>query len=500
MVRVAMRSGGTIGDMIAQVRRHPPIAAHALLLAALIALPRPAPGDEAAIVRNLAQFLTSSDAAERARLAEQVSADPAFDRSRLSKWLHAAALFEPLPAGRHAISAALPSGASRQVVLRVPKDYDAKRAWPLIYCLHGDGGSAESILVFVERLLGERVEQYVLAAPDQYEEVAIHQQVWPPAGEHAAILAALRKAIHVDNERVHALGYSKGGHTAWTLAVMLPDAFASVMPLAGTFLLETTDKLWDTFLPSALHTPVFCVWGANDTADSSGGESKAGGIAGVNRRLRSATKKNRIPASMTELPDVGHADVSPPPQVLDDFLIMRRVETPTNFSFAFRHISQGRAWWVEANEWTGPEWDGKPLNLTLPPGRALTDQEAVNEAMASALRRRLGELGGEIKGNAITVRRKNVAVLTVWLGNDTIDWNKPVTLKVGGEKAFEGRLEPDLLLCLTQAAETHDFERLRWAALRYRRGEGAKILRGDGTETRPAAPATAPKARPKERK
>lgn len=476
--------------------RVPPAA----LLALLLALPRSAPADEAAIIRNLAQFLTTSDAAERGRLAEQIGADPAFEPTKLSKWLHAAALFEPLPAGRHTISVALPAGGTRQVVLRVPKEYDAKRAWPLIYCLHGDGGNAEAILGFVERLLGERVEQYVLAAPDQYEEVAIHQQVWPPPGEHAAVLRALRKAIHVDNEKVHAIGYSKGAHTAWTLAVLLPDAFASVMPLAGTFLLETTDKLWDTFLPSALHTPVYCVWGANDTEDSTGGESKAGGIAGVNRKLRNATKKHNIPASMTELPDVGHGNVMPPPQVLDDFLILRRVEAPTRFSFAFRHISQGRAWWVEAHEWTGPEWDLKPLNLTLPPGRALTDQEAVNEAMASAVRRRLGELGGEVKGNAITLRRKNVTVLTVWIAYDLIDWSKPVTLKVGGEKAFEGRLQPDLLLCLTQAAETLDFERLRWAALRYRRGEGAKVLRGDGTEARDAAPAAPPKAKPKERK
>jgi ribonucleotide reductase alpha subunit len=55
-----------------------------------------------------------------------------------------------------------------------------------------------------------------------------------------------------------------------------------------------------------------------------------------------------------------------------------------------------------------------------------------------------------------------------------IDWEQPVILVMSGRPAFEGRLEPELYVALSQAARTWDFDRLRWAGLRFRGGGKAR--------------------------
>lgn len=59
-----------------------------------------------------------------------------------------------------------------------------------------------------------------------------------------------------------------------------------------------------------------------------------------------------------------------------------------------------------------------------------------------------------------------------------IDWEKPVSLKVNGRKAFEGKLTPELFVCLTLAARTYDFDRLRWAGLRFKSGSKTRPVTG----------------------
>ena len=42
---------------------------------------------------------------------------------------------------------------------------------------------------------------------------------------------------------------------------------------------------------------------------------------------------------------------------------------------------------------------------------------------------------------------------------------KKSEIELDGKKIFAGRVEPDLDVCLSQAARTGDFDRLRWAGL-----------------------------------
>lgn len=444
----------------------------AALAVALLAAQR-LDADDGAIVAALEAFFRTEDTSRRAELARTIASDPAFDRARLSHWLHTADLFAPLRPGRHELAVELADGATRTIVVHIPKGYDPRRPWPLIYALHGSGSDADTILEYVQRLLDDAAEQYVIAAPQGYADLIIHQAEWPPTGEHPAALLKLRQTVHVAADRVYLTGYSLGGHTSWTLAVLYPDEFAGAVPLAGTFTLLLPDLLWESFVPNLAHLPILCVWGQHDI--HYGGEriSPEGGIAGVNRALRALLAKHHVPATMIELPDVGHRDVVPPADELRKRLQARRAPGPHAVAHTFRHIGQARAYWLEGHVWAGEQWTKNELTIRMREGEDAFDDAEFDAAVARTYRGLLGHLEGEIDGQEIRVSRRRVKELTVWIGDGMIDWQQPVVLKVSGRVAFAGRVMPDVYVALAQAARTWDFDRLRWAGLRFHSGRPA---------------------------
>ncbi len=446
------------------------MAAFAVWLVAL-----PANAGEAEIREHIRAFFATEDLVERERLAAKIEADPAFDRSRMRAWLHAAGLINARAPGASEMLVKLRDGAQRRVQFRLPAAYTADRPWPMIYALHGQGGQAAQIISYVEGLLGDDVEQFIIAAPDQYDEVVIHHTRWPPTGEHPALLNAIRRNVHVDSDRVYCLGYSRGGHTSWTLAALHPDQFAGVTPLAGTFLLEQIDGLWHRFLPNLAHTRVLCVWGAQDVRDDAGLTSEQGGIAGLNRKLRDACAAGEIPVTMVELPDADHFNVVPPADKLRELLAARREHAPESIEHSFRHPYQARAYWLEGQGWSGRMWDDKPLTLKLGDGESDLVPEHLRAATIRAYSASLGELNGERKGNALRVSRRNVRDVTVWFFEGMIDWDQPVELNVSGRVAYDEKLTPSVLVCLSQAARDYDFDRLCWAGLRYGRGRAKPV-------------------------
>jgi poly(3-hydroxybutyrate) depolymerase len=431
-------------------------------------------GEEAAVLAALKRFFHATDPAEREELARRIESDPVYDRARVSEWLHAAGLFTTLEPGRMTINVELLQNYMRRVVLRIPRAYDPRRPWPLIYALHGTGDGAEGLIAYVERILGEAVDEFVVAAPQDYREWIVHGP-WPPMGEHPAVLRAVRKQVHVDSDRTYVLGYSRGGHACWTLAILYPDLFAGAVPLAGSLLLPEIEGLRPQFLPSLAHTPVLCVWGAADVLDAEGKPSPQGGVAALNRALTKLAQEQKLPVIGIEMPDAGHRDVLPPQEELRRVLSNRRVRFPREVQHAFRDLSQARAWWLEGETWAGPQWDNAPMKLEFRPGEYDVDPKAVRAASLRAYRGRLGGLSGRISGQGVRVTRKNLSEVTVWFGDGMVDWQQPVQLNMGG-LVSEQHVRPDLLLCLARAAQEYDLDRLLWAGLRYRSGDKARVI------------------------
>jgi dienelactone hydrolase len=430
--------------------------------------------DEPAIRADLKAFFATDDIEARQRIVERIAADPDYDRARLSAWLHAADLFEPRRPGPDVIRVELPSGKRRQVTLRIPADYDHTRPYPLLYALHGSGGNGRQIIGYFERILGERIDEYIVAAPNSYEDLIIHHTTWPPTGEHPLVLRAIRRHVHVDADRTFVAGYSLGAHTSWTLAALYPDRFAGALPLAGTFTLMLPDLMWEAFIPNFEHIPILCVWGAGDTFYGGERISPEGGIAGVNRVLRDLLKEHEINATMIELPDADHHNVVPPADALATLLKQRRGHSPAKFEHTFRHVCQASAYWLEGHDWSGRQWTDKQETVRFRDGEDPFSDADFDQAAARTYRGLLGQLEGERDGQTLHIRRRKVREVTVWIHDDMIDWDKPVQLETGGRTRFDARLAPDLHVCLSQVARTWDFDRLRWAGLRYRSGRPAE--------------------------
>ena len=88
------------------------------------------------------------------------------------------------------------------------------------------------------------------------------------------------------------------------------------------------------------------------------------------------------------------------------------------------------------------------------------------EAEAAALLARLGLLQGTRDGQSFDITTRHLAAVTVWIGDDMIDFEQPITVSVNGAVAFRGRVERDLATCLAEVERTGDRARLRWAAVR----------------------------------
>ena len=139
--------------------------------------------------------------------------------------------------------------------LYVPKDYDAKKKYPLILFLHGAGergNDNERQLTHAQvlRFVSDEVAAQhpcILVAPqcpaDQWWGDILLGPKKPPAKTAApsvnplvlagALLDSLEKKYSIDPERRYVTGLSMGGFGSYTLCLARPDYFAAAVPICG---------------------------------------------------------------------------------------------------------------------------------------------------------------------------------------------------------------------------------------------------------------------------
>jgi len=130
------------------------------------------------------------------------------------------------------------SGSARNTMslYSVPNKYAPEQAWPLVVALHGHGDTAAAfhdLWKSVTDSLG-----FVLLTP-QGEERA--QQgfgwTWGNSAERAVQISIdiVRKAVHVDPQRVYLTGFSLGGSLCYQLGLKYPHIFHGLAPLGAPF-------------------------------------------------------------------------------------------------------------------------------------------------------------------------------------------------------------------------------------------------------------------------
>jgi hypothetical protein len=426
------------------------------------------PDDPVALVR---EYFRAEGPAARAAAAARLASHPEYRPSRLRDWLHRGAPFPHLDPGSHELTVDVGAGETRRVVLLVPEGYRPDRAWPLLYALHPSGAPADEWGRAVRRMLGRMVGDFVVASPE-YEQNSIAAK--PPfVAEHPAILDAVARRVNVDAGRVYAFGYSKGGFGAWYVALYFPDRLAGAVSIAAGFdVAPADDGFWKLLLANVAHVPVLNVWGERDplTIQDLAGKP-AGTFAESNRRFAEEVRGMGLPITNLEVPGGEHSRLAAPGPAIAEILAPRRGGDPDRVVHAFRHLHQASCHWLEGLTWVGDSWgDPTPRPDPVRPG------ETEAGALARTLEPLLGRLTGVRDGQAFRVTRRHVGDVVVWLGDGTIDWDRPVSIEVDGKPAFSGRLTPDPAVALARAAATMDFDRLRFAGIRVSATGEATVL------------------------
>lgn len=124
----------------------------------------------------------------------------------------------------------------RPFLLRLPRGYDEKRAWPLVIWLHGRSLRGDDAMRLTEYGLPEIVDDladapFVMIAPV----LSRREPFWPPKLVHRYVQLAQRD-LHIDPRRIYIVGASLGAGGAWAYAAQYPQVPAAVLVMgaAGT--------------------------------------------------------------------------------------------------------------------------------------------------------------------------------------------------------------------------------------------------------------------------
>lgn len=130
-------------------------------------------------------------------------------------------------------------GEERTFVLALPDNYDPDQAYPLVYAIHGLGGSG-SLASNYFGLAGVIGDDAIVVYPDGLPLPEFgNQPGWNlmPQGNDVAFFDALHEALTtqlcVDEDRVFATGHSFGGYMSNSLGCYRGDRFAAIAPVAG---------------------------------------------------------------------------------------------------------------------------------------------------------------------------------------------------------------------------------------------------------------------------
>ena len=76
-------------------------------------------------------------------------------------------------------------------------------------------------------------------------------------------------------------------------------------------------------------------------------------------------------------------------------------------------------------------------------------------------------LGGNVKGQTVTIQTRRCARVELLLPEGLVDFDQPITVRCNGKKRFEGLVPTSIETLLETAYDDWDFQRLRLARISF---------------------------------
>jgi len=410
------------------------------------------PGEAPSLQTLVARYFRSTSPTQRDAVAATVEALPGVTIDDVANAVRNVQLWDPQPTGLQKFVLSTRRGVPLDVHVHVPLGYDPARAYPLLLAFHGSGGKGEEYIHFPLQLLGDRVNEFVVAAPTEMEGAFISST---PIEAHdpTDLVRELKQRYHIDSDRVYANGYSKGGHISCLMGALYTDVLAATVPLAATFATQAGYELMEVMLPNLRQLPTLIVYGQLDRQDRRG-ESEEYGISGANRYMAHRARGLDVPIRFVELEGVGHHGVRPPLDQFHEMLSKTRPHDIKRFEHWFRHVPQGRLNFVRQTKYQGQPWKGRHLRATP------DEDETFSDALLETVKLRLAYIGGQIEGQDVHVDTRHCAEIELLLNDSLIDLNRDITVTLKGRPVYYGPAHRSIRTLLDVAYQDWDFQRL----------------------------------------
>lgn len=322
--------------------------------------------------------------------------------------------------------------ASRGYHVTLPPEYSLDRRYPVILCLHAQGGSAEQEMRFwagTPELPGQAQRYgYIVVSPDYATaNQATHDY---RAETHQFVLDVLtdvRRRFAVDGNRVFLVGHGMGGDAVFDIGFSHPDLFAGLIPMGGV-----SDRQCQYLWENVVGLPMYIVGGEldRDTRDRNSRE--------LDRFFKDG---KRFDAIYCEFRGAGFGPFND--ELLKLFAWMRdrsRRPLPNEFSVDVMRSTDRRAWWLS--------WYGLPAKVMADQTKSLKIEGTVSQ------------------GNTIRVQCRADRV-AIWLSPAMIDFEKRITVKVNQSQKWNDFVTPDVGALLEDLRRRGDASQPAWAVLEF---------------------------------
>jgi polyhydroxybutyrate depolymerase len=160
-------------------------------------------------------------------------APEAADPSEVPRSAGCGAAASAAASGRFSIDA---GGLTREYILALPDDYDASRAYPLIFTWHPGGGTAQGVVTGFGGgyygLQGLADGSAIFVSPEGID------NGWENTGGRdlafaRAMLDRFEAELCIDESRIFSTGFSYGGMMSNALGCAMGDVFRAIAPMSG---------------------------------------------------------------------------------------------------------------------------------------------------------------------------------------------------------------------------------------------------------------------------